>query len=63
LLVPFAWGLGIGLVVGATLGVIIMCIFIVGRDLPDEDYPLTRRATDEPHHFTDEELAELRAIK
>jgi MFS superfamily sulfate permease-like transporter len=52
-----------GMLLGVIVGIILTCIFSFSRDLPDEDYPLTRRATDEPHHFTDEELAELRAIK
>ena len=38
-----------------------MCLFMAGRDLEDEDYPLARRESDV--NLTDEEIAELRALK
>jgi len=56
------WGFIGGSFFGATMGVIIMCIFTYGKGLPDEEYPPKGRATDNVE-FTPEQLAELRAIK
>lgn len=47
---------------GATLGIVVICIFSIGKDLPEEDYPLNRRASD--HDFlTDDDIAELRGLR
>jgi len=51
-----------GMLAGSTVTLIILSILRINKSLPDEEFPIQRRASDEGF-LSDEEIADLRGLR